>query len=475
MTWNTLIDVSRDSGLPLTAQIQESLKQEITGGALHPGTRLPSSRQLAEDLGVSRSVVVEAYGQLIAEGYLEALQGSGTRVAAGLPGAGSEGPTLLDGAGHAPSVRWDLRAGSVSGGFPQREWLAAYQRVVQRTDRHDVGYPPVSGVPALRGELARYLGRVRGVHTTAGAVMVVSGFAQALGLVCAALPRLGIGELGVEEPCHPQQRQFVAEAGIVPRPVPVDAHGIDVDALSRTGVRAVLVTPAHQFPTGVTLSPQRREALVRWAQDVDGWIVEDDYDGDLWLAHGARPAALQRQAPDRVLYAGTASKSLAPGLRLGWLALPAPLRGLLARVRSQRDLGCEVFTQLAYAELLSTGVFDRHLRRQRARLRARRDTLERALRTFLPDARITGSAAGLHAYVLLPHRTDEAALTALASQRSVLVRGGRYCHDRPWQARPALVLGYAAVPRSGLTEALGEIGAAYAELTGGARRPARCA
>ncbi|MEU8783832.1 PLP-dependent aminotransferase family protein [Streptomyces sp. NPDC048637] len=474
MTWNTLIDVTRDSGLPLTTQIQETLKQEITDGALHPGTRLPSSRQLAEDLGVSRSVVVEAYGQLIAEGYLEALQGSGTRVAPHLSSA-HKVPTLLDGGG-APSVRWDLRTGGAgAGSFPQREWLAAYQGVLQRMDRRDFGYPQVSGVPALRGELARYLGRVRGVHTTPEHIMVVSGFAQALGLVCAALPQLGIEELGVEEPCHPQQRQFVAEAGLMPRPVPVDEHGIDVAALTRTGVRAVLVTATHQFPTGVTLSPQRREALARWAQDVDGWIIEDDYDGDLWLAHGPRPAALQRQSPDRVLYAGTTSKSLAPGLRLGWLAVPPRLRDLLEQIRSQRDLGCEVFTQLTFAELLSTGVFDRHLRRQRARFRARRETLEKGLRTFLPDAGIAGSAAGLHAYVLLPHRTDEAALTALALKRSVLVRGGRYCHHRPWQARPALVMGYAAVPRSGVTEALRVVADAYTELTGRGSRSYRCA
>ncbi|ELS53313.1 putative transcriptional regulator, GntR family domain or Aspartate aminotransferase [Streptomyces viridochromogenes Tue57] len=469
MPWNTLIDVSREHVLPLTVQIQENIKREISEGALHPGTRLPSSRQLAEDLGVSRSVVVEAYGQLVAEGYLEAAQGSGTRVAAHLTTA-PQTPTLLADSRPAPVARWDLRAHNADpAAFPEREWLAAYQRAVRRMEPRELGYPPLSGLTALRAELAGYLGRARGVHTTREHVMVVAGFAQALGMVCEVLPRLGIGTLAVEDPCHPQQRQFIGESGLRCRPVPVDEDGIDVAALARSGARAVLVTPTHQFPTGVVLSAERRAALVRWAQEVDGWIVEDDYDGDLWLAHGRRPTALQRLDPSRVLYAGTASKSLAPGMRLGWLAVPPRLRGPLEEARARRDLGCEAFTQLAFAEFLATGLFDRHLRRRRARLRARAEIFQQAVRRHLPGARITGSMAGLHAGLQLPHRVDEPSLVAQALRRSVLVRGGRTYHHRPWLARPSLVVGYASPARSALAEAVRELGEACADLTGGRR------
>ncbi|UNO41488.1 PLP-dependent aminotransferase family protein [Streptomyces sp. MST-110588] len=473
MAWHALIDVSRESGEPLTAQIQGTIKAEISTGVLRPGTRLPSSRQLAEDLGVSRSVVVEAYGQLIAEGYLEAVQGSGTRVAAHVTPAPAV-PTLLDN-GVAPQVRWDLRTGTAQGAdFPHREWLAAYQRALQSADPYDLDYPPLSGSGELREELAQYLGRARGVRTTPGQVMAVSGFAQALALLCTVLPGLGIDHIAMEDPCHHRQRQFIQEVGLRPRPVPVDEEGIDVAALARTGARAVLVTPAHQFPTGATLSGPRREALVRWAREHDAWIIEDDYDGDLWLERGARPAALQRLAPERVVYGGTVSKSLAPGLRFGWLAVPPQLIGPLERVRSQRDLGSDIFTQLAFAELLRSGHFDRHLRRQRARYRVRRAALDQAVRRYLPGARITGAAAGLHAYVRLPHRVDENALVTRALGRSVLVRGGRPHHAHPERAAPALVVGYTAVPRTGIAEAVRALGGAY-ERQPAAAGPMRCA
>ncbi|KAA6214830.1 PLP-dependent aminotransferase family protein [Streptomyces albofaciens JCM 4342] len=463
MAWHALIHVSRESDEPLTAQIEGTIREEISSGVLRPGTRLPSSRQLAADIAVSRSVVVEAYGRLIAEGYLEAVQGSGTRIAAHLAPAPAL-PTLLDD-GLVPPARWDLRTGTAHlSGFPHREWLASYQHAVRSAAPCAMDYPPLSGTPALREELARYLGRARGVLTTPGQVMVVSGFAHALGLLCAVLDEQGIDRLAMEDPCHHRQRQFVREVGLRPVPVPVDAEGIDVEALARTGARAVLLTPAHQFPTGATLSAPRREALVRWARDHDAWIIEDDYDGDLWLEHGTRPPALQRLAPERVVYGGTASKSLAPGLRFGWLALPARLLAPMERLRSHRDLGSDALTQLAFAEFLNAGHFDRHLRRQRARYRVRRETLERSVRRFLPGAHTVGSAVGLHTYLRLPLRTDESALVARAMHRSVLVRGGRRYHARPDQAAPALVVGYTAVPRTGIAEALRELGAAYTEL-----------
>ncbi|MFG3283159.1 PLP-dependent aminotransferase family protein [Streptomyces sp. NPDC048111] len=479
MALHMAVEVVRDSSDSLTSQIQDFIKREITGGILHPGTRLPSSRRLADDLDVSRSVVVEAYGQLVAEGYLEAVQGAGTRVVRHLDGGRSVVPALLeepaapgapDGGPGAPGphdgeparpVRWDLRpSGGNIPAFPRREWLSCYQRVLYAADPADHDYPSLAGEADLRLELARFLGRLRGVRTSPGQLMVVAGFAQTLGLMCAALPRLGIHALAIEDPGHPGQRQFVRESGLRAVPVPVDAEGIDVAALAASGARAVLVTPAHQFPTGVTLSPRRREQLCRWAREVDGWVLEDDYDGGLWYEPGARPLALQRTDPERVVYAGTASKSLAPGLRLGWLAAPEPVLDLLLRARARQDLGTETLTQLTFAELLRSGLFDRHLRRLNSLARSRRECLEEAVRRHLPGAAVLGRGAGLHAYLRLPRGTDEAALVARALRRSVLLRGAAPFHAGPGRSAPALVVGHAHLPRSGVSEAVRALAAA---------------
>ncbi|HET6858193.1 MAG TPA: PLP-dependent aminotransferase family protein [Streptomyces sp.] len=457
MSLHMAVDVARDSDESLTAQIQSSIKREIAEGALHPGTRLPSSRRLADDLGVSRSVVVEAYGQLVAEGYLDAAQGSGTRVTGHLPDR--PGPSALLDEGRVPGIRWDLRTGGRNIlAFPRREWLTCYRRVLESAGATGHGYPPLSGEVALRAELAQYLGRLRGVRTDAGRLMVVSGFAQALALLCAALPRTGVDALAVEDPGHPGQRQFIREAGIRPVPVPVDEEGIDVAALAATGVRAVLVTPAHQFPTGAVLSASRRAALVAWARATDSWVIEDDYDGGLWYDRGAAPIALQRLAPDRVVYAGTASKTLAPGLRLGWLSAPEPLLDELARARGRHDLGSDAYTQLAFAELLRSGLLDRHLRRLREVARSRRQALDDAVLRHLPGAEVLGPAAGLHACVRLPRHTDERALVAGALLGSVLVRGGAAFTCLPRTGEPALVIGHAHLPRGGVAEAVQVLG-----------------
>ncbi|WP_344631154.1 PLP-dependent aminotransferase family protein [Streptomyces glaucosporus] len=448
----------RDSGVSLTAQIQSFIRREISEGVLHPGTRLPSSRRLAHDLAVSRSVVVEAYGQLVAEGYLEAVQGAGTRVVRHLSPEPVV-PALLDEGGEVPAVRWNLHTGGRNlPPFPRREWLACYQRALWSAASADHGYPPLAGEAGLRVELARYLGRVRGVRATGERVMVVAGFAQALGLLCSVLREDGTAAIGIEDPGHPGQRQFVRESGLRVVPVPVDEEGIDTEALAASGVRAVLVTPAHQFPTGVALSARRREALMRWARETGGLVVEDDYDGGLWYERGPRPLALQRLAPEHVVYAGTASKTLAPGLRLGWLAAPEDLLDRLLRARARHDLGTDVLTQLAFAEMLRGGLLDRHLRRLNSHCRRRRDALEEAVHRHLPGAEVTGRAAGLHAYVRLPRHTDEAGVVAGALRRSVAVRGGAAFRLRPRRSAPALVVNHAHLPRSGVAEAVRTLG-----------------
>ncbi|MFD7610492.1 PLP-dependent aminotransferase family protein [Streptomyces sp. NPDC059828] len=461
MALQLAVNISRDSGESLTAQIQKFIRQEVQQGILHPGTRLPATRRLAEDLGVSRSVVVEAYAQLSAEGYLEAARGAGTRVTGHLS-RDAVVPALLD-EGPVPAVRWDLRPGGHNApGVPHREWLTAYQRILQSPQPVGTSYPPLAGEPELRIELARHLGRLRGVRATPSTVLVVAGFAQALALLCAALPAAGITELAVEDPCHPGQRRFVQDGGMRVLPVPVDEEGIDVDALAATTARAVLVTPAHQFPTGAVLSARRREALIRWARAVNGWVIEDDYDGGLWYDdRSPRPLALQRTGSDRVIYAGTASKLLGPGLRLGWLTAPEEILHELLRVRARHDLGSESFTQLALAELLRSGVFDRHVRRLTRRCSARSDALREAVRTQLPGAVVLGPAAGLHACVRLPPHTDEAALVAGALRRRILVRGGAAFASVPRGAAPALVVGHAHLPLSGVAEAFRELGRVF--------------
>ncbi|MEU3395572.1 PLP-dependent aminotransferase family protein [Streptomyces filamentosus] len=465
MAWDLSVQVDRESSVPLTAQLRGAIRAHVEDRVLHPGARLPSSRRLALDLGISRRVVVEAYEQLIAGGYLEAVRGSGTRVARTLP-EGDGGACLLE-ERRDTGARWDLRVGNANlSNFPREEWLQCYGKAVRDVGREGLDYPPVAGVPELRNELAGYLGRVRSVRTEPARTMVTAGFAQGLALVSQALQRLGVHRIAVEAPGHNGQRLFVQETGMVPVPVPVDEEGLDVGELYRTGVRAVLVTPAHQFPTGVVLSPERRRRLVDWARERDGWIVEDDYDGEFWFDHRDRPAALQEGDPDRVVYAGTTSKALVPGLRLGWLALPPGLHPLVERARSRQDLGSDALTQLAFAELVRSGLLDRHLRRVRARYRSRREALAGAVRRSLPDARLVGCAAGLHSFALLPPGTDEAAVVEGARRRSVLVRGGgefRFGGPPGPLGGPALLLGYGSLPLGGIDDAVAAVGAAYEE------------
>ncbi|KAB1144769.1 PLP-dependent aminotransferase family protein [Streptomyces luteolifulvus] len=469
MTWHVMLEVVRDGPVPLGAQIADQVRHQVERGLLKPHTRLPSSRQLAQDLRVSRSVVVEAYEKLTGEGLLESVRGSGTRVAAHADTRIRKPVVLVDRA--IPPVRFNLLPGTPNPvTFPHREWGASYLRALESTRWQGLGYPPLLGLDQLRTELVAYLGRVRGVLGSPDDTMVTGGFAHALGLVCAALRELGIDRLAVEDPSHDRQRQFIEENDIRTVAVPVGPEGLEIEPLYASGVRVVLVTPSHQFPLGVPMSPQRREELVRWARDIDGWIIEDDYDGGLWLEQRCRHLALQPTGPDRVIYAGTASKLLAPGLRLGWMVLPPELTAVMERVRVRRDLGCDGLMQLAFADFLRSGLLDGHLRKMRTRYRSQHGRLMRAVERYLPVATLVGPVAGLHVFAALPAGLDEEALVTQALQLSVLVKGGRVFHDRPHTARPGLVLGYTALGESGIEEAVRRIGQAYERQPGGVRR-----
>lgn len=457
MSWYLKIAVDRDSQRSLTDQVIAQVKELIRENVLQPGMRLPSSRQLAEDLGVSRSVVVEAYQQLVAEGWLASSRRSGTWVSQRIEPDVVAGPA--DPGRPAPpapsTIRWDLRVGGPDvTGFPRQEWLASLQTTLRRASRRDLDYPPVSGHPVLRDELVRYLGRVRGIRGGFDQLMITAGFAQGLSLLCHMMFRLGIGTIGLEDPGQPGHRVFIERIGLRTVPVPVDENGIDVEALARTDARAVVVTPAHQFPTGAPLAPGRRAALLAWANRVDGLVVENDYDGEFWHDSDHSRASLQGEDPKRVIYGGTASKTLAPGLRLGWLCVPPALIEELEQTRERYDLGAGSIEQLAYADFVRTGRLDRHLRKARVRYGSRLRMMAAALAEQLPDVRISGSAAGMHAYLRLPHYLHERALLEAALRRRVLVHGAAHFRLSQRLPDPALVIGYATQPRSALAEAI---------------------
>jgi GntR family transcriptional regulator / MocR family aminotransferase len=433
-----LLPVRREPGVTLRAQLERHLREAVRSGRLRPGSALPSTRALAEQLGIARGVVVEAYDQLVAEGYLVARQGAATRVAdAALVGAVPPRP-----AAPSRSLRYDFRPGVPAlETFPRSAWLASLRKALQEAPHAALGYGDPRGQPALRQALVGYLGRVRGVAADPQQVLVCSGFAQGTALVCRALGLRGARRVAMEDPCHPGQRAIVATSGLEPVPVPVDDHGIQVDRLAAVGADAVLVTPAHQFPTGTVLAAERRGALVAWAQRNDAVIVEDDYDAE--YRYDREPiGAVQGLAPDRVVYAGSASKTLAPALRLGWLVLPAWLTDAVAEQKALDDLASPALEQLAFADLLDRGEVDRHLRRNRARYRARRDALVAALAAHAPQVRVRGIAAGLHAVAELPPRAEEARVVAAARRRSVGVYPMRDYRFGGSAAPPALVLGY---------------------------------
>jgi GntR family transcriptional regulator / MocR family aminotransferase len=436
--------VALDRSQPsLRVQIEEQLRDAVRAGRLGAGTPLPSTRGLAAELSVSRGVVVEAYSQLVAEGYLVAQQGGATRVAQA--GAAAAAPAPPRGpAGRAP--RYDFRTGAPDVSlFPRAAWLASLRRSLQEAPDARFDYGDPRGAPELRTALARYLGRVRGVSCDAERVIVTSGMAQGMALFGRVLVERGERAIALEDPSSGPGRLQLASTGLATVAVPVDDEGLRVDrlaALGPAGPRVVMVTPAHQFPTGVVLSAGRRAALRDWAAKREGLVLEDDYDAE--YRYDRQPVgALQGLAPEHVTYAGSVSKTLAPGLRLGWLVAPERLAEQLVAAKERDDLGTPVVEQLALADFLERGELDRHLRRTRAIYRGRRDALVAALERHLPGCVPTGVAAGLHLVVALPAGTDERALLAAARAAGIGLAGLSEHAVTP--APPALLLGYGRI------------------------------
>ncbi|MEV6940612.1 PLP-dependent aminotransferase family protein [Streptomyces sp. NPDC051172] len=443
--WELLLPAASAPARTRGRSLQAALREAVRTGRLSPGTRLPSSRDLAADLGVSRGLITEAYEQLAAEGYLRSGRGAGTWVGGAVRAAP---PRARDLAPRSPGARADFVPGTPDLSlFPRAAWAAAQRAVLAELPHRDLGYPDPRGLPQLRTALAELLARRRGVVADPERIVVVSGVAQATTLLGFALHAHGLRTVGVEDPGSPQHDALYASAGVTTVPVPLDGEGIVVGALRDSGVRAVVTTPSHQFPTGIAYSARRRTELLDWARSADGLVLEDDYDGDFRYDR-APVGALQGLDPEHVAYTGSVSKSLAPGLRLGWLLVPEALAEEVVERKRTMDLGHPTLDQALFARFVERGDYDRQLRRCQRAYRERRDALLAALQEHFPGSQVAGIAAGLHVIVRLPERYGPLErFLARVTAAGVAVRGlADYTHGHVESGDVQLVLGYAYQP-----------------------------
>jgi len=434
--------------------LMDAFREAIRSGRLTPGTQLPSSRILAGDIGVARNTVARAYSELIVEGWLTARPGSRTEV--------SQRAAELT----LPRVKWrgrpvprppvhDLRPGHPDlSSFPRQEWVRALKRALASVPHEAFGYADPYGRPELRLALAGYLGRARGVRARPDNIIVCCGAAEGLTLLAGALAELDISGVAVEAFGLSAHRESLTRTGLRTPPLAVDSHGADVSALDDLAeVGAVLMTPSHQFPLGVALHSDRRAAVVDWARRTGGVIIEDDYDGE--FRYDRNPVgALHGLDPDHVIYLGTASKSLAPGLRLGWLVVPDHLVDAVARQKGETESTSGFVDQLAMAEFIDSGAYDRHIRTMRMAYRRRREQLVEAVARRSPQTRIIGMPAGLHVLAELPEGNESALSRTSAWQQLAVVGLSQYTHPEVAMDRDGLVIGYAAAAPSAWSGAL---------------------
>lgn len=453
---------------PAHARLAALLREQVVRGVLRPGDRLPPSRVLAEDLGLSRWVVTEAYDQLKAEGYLAARVGAGTVVASGVRvPAARPGPAVPAPPDDAPLLDLSPALPDLAS-FPRTAWRAAVARALAEVPDADLARSDPAGAAVLRVTVAGYLRRVRGVEADPARVHVTAGVRNGFWLVCDVLRRRGARRVAVEDPCWPRLREAARDSGLEVVPLPVDAEGMRVDDLATADVDAVFVTPTHQFPTGVPLSAARRRALVDWAAAGGRVLVEDDYDAE--FRYDRRPVgALAALAPEHVVYLGSTSKTLSPGLHLGWLVAPDALADDLAAARSRLGALAPTPDQHALAHLVESGSYDRHLRRMRRTYQRRRTAMLAALTASVPGAAWPSMDAGLHVLWLLPDDVApdgaaEGAVLAAARRRGLGVLGLAQCRVAP--GRGGLVVGYGNVPEHRAADVAARLGAAVTEVAG---------
>ncbi|WP_127355540.1 MocR-like pyridoxine biosynthesis transcription factor PdxR [Actinacidiphila soli] len=452
----------------LSDWLARHLRMAIADGRLPVGSRLPATRVLAGELRVSRGVVTEAYQRLTEDGQVAGRGRAGTVVVAApvLPPGSAAAPftagpftarpgaDVFDTLRTAPA-RIDLSPGVPDlAAFPRAAWLRAERSVLADLSASKLGYGDSRGTPELRGAVANWLARNRGIRVDPDEVIIVAGTAQALSLLARVLHGAGIREIAVEDPGSLGACQQLSTGQLATPPVPVDADGIRVDELRATGAPGVLLTPAHQFPTGVVLGGERRRELMRWAEE-GGLIIEDDYDAEHRYDRPPVPA-LRAMLAERVCYAGSVSKLLAPALRTGWLLAPPPYRDALLAAKRFADLGNAALPQLVLARLMESGELERHLRLLRRRHRRRRDAMTEAIRHHLPDAVVHGAAAGLHLMVTFNVAFADTDLAAAALARGVKTQPLSWHTQRPHP--PGLVLGYAASPPPDIAEGIATLG-----------------
>ncbi|MEV6283338.1 PLP-dependent aminotransferase family protein [Kribbella sp. NPDC051770] len=458
----------------LSTWLADQLRGAIADGRLPVGTRLPPTRVLAGELQVSRGVVTEAYQRLTEDGHTKARGRAGTTVVAApfttntSVSSVTVPPLVVEEPGvdvfdllRAAPARIDLTPGVPDlTAFPRAAWLKAERAVLDRLSASSFGYGDPAGTPELRLAVARWLARYRGVQVDPSEVIIVAGVAQALSLITQLLHADGIDTLAVEDPGSLGSRQHLESLGLRTPPIPVDADGVRVDELHSSGARAVLLTPAHQFPTGVVLDGERRRELIQWATETGGLIVEDDYDAEHRYDRPPVPA-LRAMLADHVIYAGSVSKLLAPALRIGWMVPPPAYRDRLIAAKRLADLGNAALPQLVLAHLMDSGDLERQLRYARRRHRRRRDTMIDAISNHLPTATVHGAAAGLHLTITFP----DGALDDVNLATRALAEGVK-THPLSWHTQtehpPGLVLGYAARTPTALTEAVEILGSLVA-------------
>jgi GntR family transcriptional regulator/MocR family aminotransferase len=469
-----LVTLQRDGKVALHRQLEVALREGIRAGRLRPGSALPATRTLATDLAVSRGVVVEAYAQLVAEGYLTSRSGGYTHVALGgadptrparwsaVASAAAKPPVSTPAAGALrPDVDFGYGRANVSA-FPRAAWLRSVRRVLATAPDERLSYLDGRGAPELRVALAEYLNRVRGTLASPENVVIVNGYAQGIALLLELLATAGATRVAVEDPSAIDDARLIcAKLGLELVAVPVGPDGVRVDALAGLRADALILTPSHQWPTGGVLSADARAALIGWARQTGALLIEDDYDAEYRYDH-APIGSIQGLAPDHVVYAGTASKTLAPGFRLAWLVLPPDLVQSFADAKLLADRGSPVLDQLTFADFVSRGDFDRHLRRMRPIYRARRDALVAALHERLPELRPVGIAAGLHLVAWLPADLDEAAVVAAARVCGVAIAGVSPYRIQVGDA--GLIFGYSDLSESAIRRGVDDLADAIAEV-----------
>lgn len=469
LAWETLLDLG-GGAMPLRDRLERAIRDAVQAGRMPAGSALPPSRTLAETLGVSRWVVTETYGQLVAEGLLEATVGSATRVPAGArhpsPGREPAGARPLRAEYRRP--RYDLGPGVPDlRHVPRARWANAVRGALDLLPDAELAVVDRLGHPLARAAVADYLVRSRRVVAAPDDVVITHGATDGMSGVVAGLRAAGHRSLLVEDPSWGRLREVAASAGLTPVPVPVDHDGIDVDALvaaaARTGARAALITPAHQFPLGAALTPARREAIVRWARRVDGLLIEDDYDAE--FRYDRRPiAALQGLAPERVVLVGSLSKSVAQAFGLGWAVMPAAVR---ERMRLGEGARPSTLDQAALARFIESGDLERHLRAARGRFKRRRAALLAALGRELPELDVTGVAAGMHAVLALPTGVRATDVCAAAAELDVAVSDlARYRASSGTPTPEALVLGYGNLSDALVDEAVDRLARVIRTLAG---------